>query len=360
MSEAQYLPILVAEARRQGVDPALAAALIKSESGWRADAKSPVGASGLGQLMPATARGLGVKNVWNPAENIRGTVTYLKNQLAAFGGNVTKALAAYNAGPGAVRKYNGVPPYRETQLYVAKVTASQRDYQKKIASVAGSVGTGAATGATAKPTKAFSRPLLEIMVHDAGSGNHLHVAGTSDPGQKKDSAQKRAIESELKKRGLRVTSGNRSRARNSAVGGVANSNHIFEASDPSTWDTWALDAVGSAQAMQAAAAWLRSSGATVGAGDTASGAAAAGVDTSAGGSAAGSGSGVIDTIKSAVENAFEFGTFAVVLLAGLSVGAALIVYGAIKATGNEQAVKSAAGTAAGVAVMRGAGGKGGG
>lgn len=359
MSEAQYLPILVAEARRQGVDPALAAALIKSESGWRADAKSPVGASGLGQLMPGTARGLGVKNVWDPAQNIRGTVTYLKNQLAAFGGNVAKALAAYNAGPGAVRKYNGVPPYKETQLYVAKVTASQRDYQKKIAPVAGSVGTGAATGATAKPSKAFSRPLLEVMVHDAGSGNHLHVAGTSDPGQKKDSRQKRAIQSELQKRGLKVTSSNRSRARNSAVGGVANSNHIFEASDPTTWDSWALDAVGSAQAMQAAAAWLRSSGASVGAGD--SSAPAAGVDTSAGGSAAaGSGSGVIDTIKSAVENALEFGTFAVVLLAGLAVGAALIVYGAIKATGNEQAVKSAAGTAAGVAVMRGSGGKGGG
>lgn len=348
MSEREYLPILVAEARRQGVDPALAAALIKSESGWRADAKSPVGASGLGQLMPATARGLGVQNVWNPQDNIRGAVTYLKNQLKAFGGDVRKALAAYNAGPGAVRKYGGVPPYKETQLYVTKVLGARAEYQKKIAPGAAVVGAAAAgaNGTSAKSAKAFSRPLLEVMVHDAGSGLHLHVAGTSDPGQKKDSAQKRAIEKELNKRGLRVTSSNRSRARNRAAGGVVNSHHIYEPSDPTTWDTWALDAVGSSEQMAQAASWLKSSGASVGAGEVRA-------DASAGdSSSSSSGGGVLDVVRSAVENFFEFGVFAVVLLVGLAIGAALIVYGAIKATGSEPAARSTLQTAAQVAVLK--------
>lgn len=109
--------MVTAEAQRQGVDPGLAMRVARQESGLRAGAVSPKGARGPMQLMPGTARDLGV-NPDDPADNIRGGVTYLKRQLDTFGGDPRLALAAYNAGPGAVRKYNGVPPYAETQNYV--------------------------------------------------------------------------------------------------------------------------------------------------------------------------------------------------------------------------------------------------
>jgi cell wall-associated NlpC family hydrolase len=95
--------------------------LIGHESSWNPDAVSPVGAVGLGQLMPATAKSLGVTNINDPVQNLRGAATYFRQQLAAFGGNVSNALAAYNAGPAAVRKYGGIPPYQETQNYVTNV-----------------------------------------------------------------------------------------------------------------------------------------------------------------------------------------------------------------------------------------------
>jgi soluble lytic murein transglycosylase-like protein len=117
-----------AAAARNGVDPALLRGLIKAESNFNPRAGSAAGAQGLTQLMPATARGLGVTNPFDPGQSIEGGAKYLREQLDKFGGDPEKALAAYNAGPGAVQRYGGVPPYPETQAYVKHVLEYARGY----------------------------------------------------------------------------------------------------------------------------------------------------------------------------------------------------------------------------------------
>ena len=120
---------ITAAAKKHGIDPALLAGLVKQESGFNPNAGSPAGARGLTQLMPATAAGLGVTNVLDPIQNLDGGAKYLRQQLDAFGGDVTRALAAYNAGPGAVQRYGGVPPYAETQNYVRIMQANAAQYR---------------------------------------------------------------------------------------------------------------------------------------------------------------------------------------------------------------------------------------
>lgn len=106
---------------RAGVDPVLFDSLVSCESGYNPRAVSAAGAQGLCQLMPATARGLGVSDSFDPAQNLDGGARYLAQMLREFGGDERLAVAAYNAGPGAVRRYGGIPPFAETQAYVQRV-----------------------------------------------------------------------------------------------------------------------------------------------------------------------------------------------------------------------------------------------
>jgi soluble lytic murein transglycosylase-like protein len=113
-------------ARRHGLDPDLVLAVVAVESAFRPDAVSSKGARGLMQLMPKTAAELGVKDALDPAENLDGGSRYLLFLLTLYDGDLEKALAAYNAGMGAVSRHRGVPPYRETQAYVKKVLEHYR------------------------------------------------------------------------------------------------------------------------------------------------------------------------------------------------------------------------------------------
>jgi soluble lytic murein transglycosylase-like protein len=117
----QVLQIVQSLASQYGIDPKLVEAVIIAESGGNPGARSPVGAAGLMQLMPGTAAGLGVSDPFDPEQNVRGGITYLLQMLQLFHGNLELALAAYNAGPAAVEKYGGVPPFPETQNYVREV-----------------------------------------------------------------------------------------------------------------------------------------------------------------------------------------------------------------------------------------------
>jgi Sec-independent protein translocase protein TatA len=118
-----YAAQINAASDKYGVPATLIAAVIKQESGYNPSARSGAGAAGLMQLMPSTAAGLGVSNVYDPAQSIDGGTKYLAQQISKFNGNISLGLAAYNAGAGAVQKYGGIPPYKETQGYVKNIMA---------------------------------------------------------------------------------------------------------------------------------------------------------------------------------------------------------------------------------------------
>jgi hypothetical protein len=121
-------PILEQHAKQMGLDPYLIESMIAVESGFQPDAVSPVGAQGLMQLMPETAELVGVRDAFDPYQNVGGGTRYLSWQMQDFGGDLSLALAAYNAGPAAVRRWGGIPPYTETTNYVNSI---MQDYRNK-------------------------------------------------------------------------------------------------------------------------------------------------------------------------------------------------------------------------------------
>lgn len=129
LDSASVQPYVAEAAAKYNVDPALIEAVIKQESAYDALAQSHVGAQGLMQLMPATAKELGVENSLDPKQNVMGGAKYLRQLMDQFDGNLTKVIAGYNAGPGAVTHYGGIPPYSETQNYVTKVLENYEEFK---------------------------------------------------------------------------------------------------------------------------------------------------------------------------------------------------------------------------------------
>lgn len=129
VSKEEINQLIEAYSQKNGLDSDFVRAVVKQESGFNEHATSKCGAAGLMQLMPGTAKGLGVKDPYDAEQNVKGGTKMLANLLKTYGGNKELALAAYNAGGGAVKKYGGIPPYQETQNYVKNVLSIYNKYK---------------------------------------------------------------------------------------------------------------------------------------------------------------------------------------------------------------------------------------
>ena len=136
----KFRSLIEQAAQRHHLDTALLAAVVHVESGGNPQAVSPAGAQGLTQLIPATAQRFGVHDPFDPAQSLDGAAKYLRGLLGQFGGDVSKALAAYNAGEGNVKKYGGIPPFAETQAYVPAVLAAYDTYRQPQLASSGGAG----------------------------------------------------------------------------------------------------------------------------------------------------------------------------------------------------------------------------
>jgi soluble lytic murein transglycosylase-like protein len=171
-----YAPLIEQTAARYGLDPAVLYGLIQQESGFDPSARSAAGALGLTQLMPSTAASLGVAEPLDPAQSIEGGARYLSQLMHQFAGNTADALAAYNAGPGAVQQYGGVPPYPETQQYVTKVLGYAAAYQQSI----GSQPPGIPANSPALSTSASTMPATGTVAGaTTGIGASILTSGAS-------------------------------------------------------------------------------------------------------------------------------------------------------------------------------------
>ena len=135
-NEVPFGSLIWEEAQRHEVDPELVAAVVQQESRFKPRAKSPVGAMGLMQLMPRTGKWMGAKNLYDPSDNVRAGAKYLRYLEGRFDGDQTKIIAAYNGGEGNVKKYGGIPPFKETRQYVQKVSKYKAEYENKVAAAA--------------------------------------------------------------------------------------------------------------------------------------------------------------------------------------------------------------------------------
>lgn len=133
-------PLIEQHSQAQSLDPKLVRAVIQAESGYNRRALSNKGAMGLMQLMPATASSLRVRDPWDASENLRGGTAYLRGLIDRFSGRLEWAVAAYNAGPGAVERYGGIPPYRETREYVRRVLGLYRGEDVQLPSTGSTAG----------------------------------------------------------------------------------------------------------------------------------------------------------------------------------------------------------------------------
>lgn len=174
-SRNSYDSYILASAQRHGVDPGLIKAMMHSESAFNPNARSPVGAQGLMQLMPATARRFKVSNPWNPADNIEGSAKYIAWLMKRFNNNVEFAVAGYNAGEGNVDKYNGIPPFKETRNYVKNVMSRYHSLYKNDSGLSGS--TMNASNQIANPS--LSSGLQNVSYGTSSNSNSASYANSA-------------------------------------------------------------------------------------------------------------------------------------------------------------------------------------